>query len=93
MQVVRRIVGSGLGSLGGTVLSTRIWSAVTGLVTGLWVTALCTGSGVLAVLGGQWAGVELACRRELRATGRVSVEQAVAPEPVVPVWAELWRSA
>lgn len=93
VDLLRRIVGTGLGVMGAVTLGAAIWPAVAGLVSGLLLTVLCAGSGVVAALGGRWVRAELAWRRELRAMGPVSAEQAVAPEPVVPTLAELRHSA
>lgn len=93
VQLMRRIVGTGLGVMGAVTLGTAIWPAVASLVTGLLITALCAGGAVLATLSGRRVRTELAWRRELRAMGPVSAEQAVAPEPVVPTLAELRHSA
>jgi hypothetical protein len=93
VQLMKRIVGAGLGLMGAVTLGAAIWPAVAGLVTGLLITALCAGGAALATLGGRWVRAELAWRRELRAMGPVSAEQAVAPGPVLPTLAELRHSA
>ncbi len=66
MQLMKRIVGAGMGTMGAVGLVTAIWPAVAGLVTGLLVVVLCAGTGTLAVVGGRRVRAELACRRELR---------------------------
>lgn len=66
MQLMKRIVGAGLATMGAVALTTAIWPAVAGLVSGLLLTVLCAGLAVLAVLGGRWVRAELAWRRELR---------------------------
>ena len=68
MQLMKRIVGAGLGTMGAVALAAAIWPAVAGLVTGLLVTVLCAGGGALAVFGGRRVRAELAWRRELRTT-------------------------
>lgn len=90
---MKRTVGAGLGLMAAATLGAAIWPTVAALVTALLVTVLCACGAVMATLGGRWARAELAWRRELRALGPVSAEQAVAPEPVVPTLAELRHSA
>lgn len=66
MQLMKRIVGSGLGMMGAVALAAAIWPAVASVVTGLLVAVLCVGTGTLAMLGGRRLHMELAGRRELR---------------------------
>ncbi len=67
MQLMKRIVATGLGTMGAVALAAAIWPAVAGLVSGLLVTVLCAGGGTLVVLGERRVRVELAWRGELRA--------------------------
>lgn len=81
MQLIRRIVGSGLGTMGAVALAAAIWPAVAGVVTGLLVTALCAAAGVLAVLGGRRVRAGLAWRREPRTTQALDVADLGAGRP------------
>jgi hypothetical protein len=82
---VRRLVLTGLRVMGTVALSTAIWPAVAGLVTGLLVTVLCAAAGVLAVLGGRRVRTELVWRRELRTMapldGSTYEDTAARPTP------------
>lgn len=66
MQLMKRIVGAGLATMGAVALATAIWPSVAALVSGLLVTALCAVLAVLGLVGGRWVRAELAWRRELR---------------------------
>jgi Flp pilus assembly protein protease CpaA len=92
VQLMKRTVGAGLGTMGAVALAAAIWPAVAGLVAGLLVTALCAGTGTLAVLGGRRVRAQLAWRRELRSMPPLDVStygDAVAD----PTLAQLRESA
>ena len=93
MESIRWMVLSGLGAMGAVALASAIWPNVAAVVSGLFVTVLLVMSAVPVALTGRWMRGELVWRRELRAMGPVSAEQAIAPEPVAPTLAELRESA
>ena len=66
MQLMKRIVWAGLGTMGAVATAAAIWPAIAGVVAGLLVTVLCASGGLLVVLGGRRVRGELAWRRELR---------------------------
>jgi hypothetical protein len=51
VDLLRRIVGTGLGVMGAVTLGAAMWPAVASLVSGLLLSVLCAGGGVPAALG------------------------------------------
>ncbi len=92
MQLMKRITGAGLAVMAVVALVTAIWPAVAGLVSGLLVTVLGTGTGTLLVLVTRWVRGELAWRRELRTMPPVDAAPYGAATPA-PVFAEMRESA
>ena len=81
MQLMKRIVGAGMATMGAVGLAAGIWPAVAGLVTGLLVTVGCAGLGARAVLGGRWARAELVWRRQLRIMPPIDAAPYAVPAP------------
>jgi hypothetical protein len=81
VQLVKRIVGAGMGMMAAVGLVAAIWPPLADLVTGLLVTIVCTGLAVLAVLGGRWARAELAWRRQLRTMPPIDTAPYAVPPP------------
>ncbi len=79
MQLMKRIVGAGMGTMGAVGLVTAVWPAAAGLVTGLLVIVMCAGLGALAVLSGRWAHAELVWRRQLRSMPAVDTALYAVP--------------
>jgi hypothetical protein len=90
---IRRLVLAGLGAMGAAGIGSAISPSIAGVVSGLFVTVLVLTTAVPVTLAARWVRGELAWRRELRAMGPVSAEQAIVPEPVAPTLAELRESA
>ena len=66
MQLIRWILGCGLGTMGAVAVAAAVWPGVAGFVTGLLLTVVCAAGGVLAALGGRAVRAELERRGQLR---------------------------
>jgi hypothetical protein len=89
VQLMKRIVGAGLGTMGAVALTTAIWPTVASLMTGLLVTVLCASVGTLVVLGARRLRGELMWRHELLTMPPVDA----ATDGAAPTLTELRESA